>query len=131
MRLTLRTENRIGTLDDVAKAIAERGINIVAVCAWVEGTEAVLRFVTDDSVRVLDLLEGRGDDGRQEDVLIAEMPHKPGMLHRITDRLAQEAIDIHHLYASAAGAHEQTIVVFRTSNNDRALVLLNEAPHAS
>ena len=129
--VTVRTENQIGALDDIAKAIADRGINIVAVCAWVEGPQAVLRFVTDDSVRVLDLLEGRGDDVRQEDVLVAEMPHKPGMLHRITDRLAREAIGIHHLYASAAGAHEQSIVVFRTSNNDRALVLLNEAPHAA
>ena len=59
------------------------------------------------------------------------MPHKPGMLHRITARLAQGEIDIHHLYTSAATEQEQSVVVLRTSHNDLAMVLLNEATTTS
>lgn len=120
--VTVRSRNEIGALDGIAKAIADRGINILAVCAWVEGTQAVIRLVTDDSVRVLDALRARNYEA---DVLVTEAPHKPGMLRRITDKLAQGHIDIHHLYATATMTQERSLVVFATANNDRAMVLLN------
>ncbi len=53
------------------------------------------------------------------------MPHKPGMLHRVAETLAQGAIDIHHLYATATREQERCLVVFNTENNERAMVLLN------
>ncbi len=125
--VTVRMENEIGTLDAVAKAIAERGANVLAVCAWVEGAQAVIRVLTDDSVRVLDTLRALNHQAREADVLVTEAPHKPGMLHRITATLARGGLDIHHLYATATHAQEQSLVVFATANNDRALVLLNTA----
>lgn len=127
--VTVRSQNEIGTLDGIAKAIADKGINILAVCAWVEGTHAVIRLVTDDSVRVLDALRARKYEAREADVLLTEAPHKPGMLRRMTETLAQGDIDIHHLYATATMTQERSLVVFATTNNDRAMVLLN-APAA-
>jgi hypothetical protein len=120
-------ENEIGSLDRLAKAIADKGINIQAVCAWVEGAQAVIRLVTDDNVRAGDVLRAHGQQVRETEVLVADAPHKPGMLHRITETLAKGTLDIHHLYATASGAQDHSLVVFATANNDRALVLLNGA----
>ena len=125
--VTVRMENEIGTLDGLAKAVAERGVNIIGVCAWVEGAQAVVRFLTDDSVRVLDTLRGMKHEARETDVLVTEVPHKPGMLHRITATLAKGGLDVHHLYATGTHAQDRSLVVFATANNDRALVLLNAA----
>lgn len=58
-------------------------------------------------------------------MLLTEAPHKPGMLRRMTETLAQGDIDIHHLYATATMTQERSLVVFATTNNDRAMVLLN------
>ena len=121
----VRMPNAIGTLNGIAKTIAEKGVNILAVSAWVEGAQAVIRLVTDDSVRVMDALRAHKYEAREGDVLVTEPSHKPGMLHRITDKLAQAEIDIHHLYATASTAQEQCLLVFGTTNNDRAMVLLN------
>jgi hypothetical protein len=121
----VRVPSAIGTLNGIAKTIADRGINILAVSAWVEGAEAVIRLVTDDSVRVLDALRAHKYDAREGEVLVTEPTHKPGMLHRITDKLARAEIDIHHLYATASGGEEHCLLVFATANNDRAMVLLN------
>jgi hypothetical protein len=121
----VRMQNKIGALDEIAKTIAEKGINILAVCAWVEGDQAVTRLVTDDSVRVMDALRARRYDVREGDVLLTEAPHKPGMLRSMSEKLAHGDIDIHHLYASATAAQPQCLVVLGTSNNDRAMVLLN------
>lgn len=121
----VRTPNEIGRLSSMAKLIAEKGINLLAVTAWVEAAESVFRLLSDDDVRLADALRAHGYHVRQTDVLATEMPHTPGMLHRVTEALAREEIDIHHLYATAADSQEHCLVVLCTANNDRALVLLN------
>lgn len=128
--VTVRMANEIGTLDRVAKIVADKGVNLLAMCAWVEGAQAVIRLLTDDSVRVVDSLRPHKYDVRETDVLLTEMPHKPGMLHRLTETLAQGDIDIHHLYAAATGSQDRCLVVFATANNDRAMVLLNASASA-
>ena len=125
--VVIRIPNAIGTLDVIARTLADKGINILAVSAWVEGAQAVIRLVTDESVRVMDALRSQKYDAREGDVLVTEPAHKPGMLHRITEKLAQAQIDIHHLYATATSSQAQCMVVFSTANNDRAMVLLNAA----
>ena len=40
------------------------GINILAVCAWGEGSQAVIRLVPDDTVRVMDALRARRHETR-------------------------------------------------------------------
>ena len=127
----VRVANEIGGLDRMAKLIAEKGANILAVTAWVEGAEAVFRLLSDDEARVADTLRAQGYDVRQADVLAAEMPHKPGMLHRVAETLAKEDIDIHHLYATATSGQGQCLVVLSTANNDRAMVLLNTFPRGT
>ena len=126
----VRMPNAIGALDKMAKMISETGVNLLAVSAWVEHDQAVIRLLTDDSVRLLDTLRAHNYQSRETDVLVTELPHKPGMLHHITDRLAQSEIDIHHLY-TAPGPDGHALVVFQTANNDRAMVLLHSARTAA
>lgn len=127
----VRMPNEIGALDRLAKTIADKGVNVLAVSARVEGAEAIIHLLTDDSVRVMDALRVRHYDARETDALVAELPHKPGMLHRVTERLAKGDIDIHHLYATAGTGQDLSLVVFATANNDRAMVLLNSASTAA
>lgn len=129
--VTVRLENEIGTLDRLAQAVADRGINILAACAWVEGAQAVIRLLSDDTTRVLDTLRALKYDAREMDVLVSDVPHKAGMLHRLTETLAKEELDIHHLYATAGQSQSQCLIVFATANNDRAMVLLNSTPGAA
>lgn len=123
--------NEIGAFDRMMKVIADKGINIIAVSAWVEGAQAIIHLVTDNDTRVMDTMRSLNCKVRESDVLITKAPHKPGMLHRIAERLAQGGIDIHHLYATASIAQEQTLIVFASANNDRAMVLMNAAPSAT
>ena len=121
----VRMPNEIGAFDRMARTIADKGINLLAVSAWVEGADAVIRLVTEDTVRVMDTLKAHQYQAREADVLVVDVPHKPGMLRHITGKLAQGGIDVHHLYATAPTAQERSMVVFASANNDRAMVLLN------
>lgn len=123
--IVLRMPNAIGTLNTIAKILSDKAINILAVSAWVEGAQVTMRLLTDEPARASDALRAHDFAVREVDVVTMEVPHKPGMLRRITDQLVGDEIDIHHLYASSAGAQEECLVVMATANNDRAIVRLN------
>jgi hypothetical protein len=123
--VVLRIENEVGVLDQIAKTVAEKGVDIVATSSWVEGPLAVIHLVTDDNLRITDALRAQNYDPRESDVVMTEVPHKPGMLRHVTERLARGSVDLHHLYATTTPGQGESLVVMATANNDRAVVLLN------
>ena len=124
--VVVEVPNDIGVLSRLVKIIAEKGINILATRNWVEGDRAILRLVTDDNLRTTDALTETGYVPTERPVICVELPHKPGMLEHITSCLARENIDLAHLYASATIDQERCTVILGSSNNDRAVVLLNQ-----
>jgi hypothetical protein len=123
--VVLRVENEVGVLDQIARTVAEKGVDVVATCAWVEGPLAVVHLVTDDNRRVVDALRSKNYAAKEADVVLTEVPHKPGMLRHITERLAREGVDIHHLYASTTSEQGESLIVLATAKNDHAVVQLN------
>ena len=122
--VVITLQNDVGALNDIAKIVADKGINVLATGNWVEGARAIVHLVTDDNVRAGDALRAHNYNVREADVVVAEAPHKPGMLRHVTEKLAKEGIDIHHLYATATSAQETCLLVLATANNDRAVLRL-------
>ncbi len=123
--IVLRVPDKIGALAAFSKIVAERGVNILAMSAWVEGAEAVIRLVTDDTLRTVDVLRENGYEPEERSVVLVDAAHKPGILRNLTDTLAEENIDLSHLFASATLDQDISLVVLNSSDNDRAIVLLN------
>lgn len=120
----IRMNNRIGALAQVTKSLADRGINIEAVIATVEGSDAVIRLVAGDHQRTIDALREQRLDVQEAKVVLVEAAHRPGLLRYITEKLARENIDLFYLYATAANV-ETCLVVLSSSNNDWAVMVLN------
>ena len=93
--------------------------------AWVEDIGAMIRLVTDDTLRMIDVLRENGYKLVERDVVLVDAAHKPGILRHLTDTLAQENIDLTHLFASATIDQDVCLVVLNSTDNDRAIVLLN------
>ncbi len=125
--IVVKHKNRMGLFFDISRLISEKGISILAACCGISGEEGVIRLVTDDNLRATDVLNERGYRAEEEDVILMEMPHKPGMLKRITHALALEEIDLRQLYATALAGQEKCLVILRTSNDCHALLRLNNA----
>jgi len=99
--IVLSVKNEIGLLFELSKLLAEKGVGILAINATVCGEECVIRLVTDDNLRTRDALVDKGYAADEEDVILVEVLHKPGMLKRVTEVMAGEKIDVHHAYATA------------------------------
>jgi len=58
-------------------------------------------------------------------VIVVELPHKSGMLKRITEALVLEEIDIRYVYGTALAGQEKCLLVLHTTNDDHVLPRLN------
>jgi hypothetical protein len=123
--IVVKVRNDIGVLHQMCKIIAEKGINILAVHGVAEGENGIVRLLTEDNRRAADALQSMNFAPTEADCVVVEMAHKPGILKSITEKLANEGIDIHHLYASGPETAETSLVVFASSDNQRAVVVLS------
>lgn len=124
--LVVRTANRVGLFADIAKLLSTQGINILATAVFVFGEEAELHLVVDAHHYALESLRDAEFPTEERDVVLIELPNRPGFLRRITEALARQGLDIHYLYASAAEDTPHTLVVFSCSHNGKAVLLLRE-----
>jgi hypothetical protein len=120
----VRINNRPGALARITRSIADKGINIDAVIATADGTDAVIRLVTSDHQRTLNTLREQQLEVQETKVVVVEALHRPGLLERITEKLARENMDLLYLYATAAEA-DKCLVVLSSTNNEWAVMVLN------
>lgn len=125
--IVVAMNNESGVLFDLAKHLAERGLSILAVSGTAGGGECQIRLVTDDNLRAKDTLTEAGYKPHEEEVVILEVPHKPGMLKRVAEVLKNESIDIDHVYASALESQDKCLLILHTTNDEHAIPKLNEA----
>lgn len=122
----VRVANRIGVLTQVAKIVSDKGIDIEAAVATLEGDDAIIRLITNDHLRTMDALREHQLSPMEARVVVVELPHRPGMLRHITAKLASENIDLAYLYGTTIAGADKSLVILSSTNNDRAVVVLNE-----
>ena len=125
-QLVLSGANRIGLLSDLSRLLSDKGIGVLAIQGDIASGVCEIRLVTDDNLRSQEALAEHGHSVREEDVILLELTHKPGMLKLAAESLANEQIDIHRLYATALDDQQKCLVVMRTSNDGHALPTLKK-----
>jgi len=120
----VRINNRPGTLAQITRNLADQGVNIEAMIATVDGADAIIRLVTSDHQRTVNTLREQQLEVQESKVVVVEALHRPGLLQRITEKLAREKIDLLYLYATAAEA-DRCLVVLSATNNEWAVMVLN------
>ena len=115
--------NAVGRLAEVTEKVKAEGINILALCAWVDGDIGHLLLLADDSDKACAAIQGSVDSCEFQEVVCAKMPNTPGALNEAARKLAEAGIGIDMVYATAADAQEAP-VVFATTDNARAAELI-------
>ena len=119
-------ENKIGVLASVAKKLAERGINILAISAQGAGGVGLVNLVVDEHLRAKDLLRKSGFAFRESSVAILEAEDRPGVLLSITKKLAARKVNIQNIYGSAPASYGPCVLVLSTDDNQKAIVALRK-----
>ena len=121
------SQNKVGILSKIAKALAERGINVLAISAQAAGGVGLINLVAEDHLRASDLLRKKGFPVQENGVVLVEVEDRPGVLRQFTQKLAAKKIDILNIYGSASAGYGPCLLVLSTSDNQKATVTLRQA----
>jgi len=123
--IVLQTHNNIGIIAELATLLADRGLSISAVNGHQCGEDCVIRLIVDDSLRAKDVLTDHNYAPEERDVILCRLPHKPGMLMKVTKYLAEEGIDMQHIYVTALEENPDCGMVISTVDDGHAMLKLN------
>jgi len=124
--LVVISANKVGALNKISAALADRGIDIMAISAQAAGGVALVNLVVDDALRARDLLAKKGFKVQENSVVVVEVEDKPGVLVQLTKKLAVKKIDILNIYGSASASYGPCTLVISTNDNQKALVTLKK-----
>lgn len=115
-QITALLENNPGELAKLCEALRKVDVNITALMV-VEGRA---RIMVDDSQRAGEILAEMGIPYSSAEVIVLEIPDKPGAVAEVADKMAKAGINIDYAFASTVPGRGTATVVFAVSDVERA-----------
>jgi len=126
--LTIRLEDRPGTLGKCCRSLAQGAVNILAFQAYEREGQSLIRMVVDDPARAKELLDADRIYYTEAEVAQITIPHHPGELARVASQLGEAYININYAYCGTDPASQMPLVIFGVTDVARAVRLLDRLP---
>ena len=121
-QLSIFLENRTGRINEVARVLADNGINMQAFSMAETADFGLLRLIVPDVDKAVEVLRSADIAVMVTDVLCVSCPNVPGSLSAILERLASNDVFIEYMYAFSDG--ETANVIIRPNNIEDAVKVL-------
>src|SRR5262249_51864307 len=97
--LTIRMENRPGSLGKVCRELADRGVDIMAFQSIPSEKTILVCIVVDKPETAKRVLEKEGITYTEVEVAQARLQYRPGELARVASQLGEANININYAYS--------------------------------
>lgn len=121
-QLSIFLENRTGRINEVAKILADNGINMQAFSMAETADFGLLRLIVPDVDKAVEVLRAANVAVMLTDVLCLNCANTPGSLSAVLEKLAANNVFIEYMYAFSDG--EAANVIIRPNNVDEAVKVL-------
>jgi hypothetical protein len=125
-QIVISIENSPGRLYEVTEALGKAGINLRALNLVDTGAFGQLRLLVSDVVTTRRILMGMQIPAFVNEVVAAEIEDKPGSLAAILKPLKEANVNVIFMYAFIGFSSDKAVMVFRFSDNDKAIAILQE-----
>jgi hypothetical protein len=129
--LTIRMDNRPGSLGKVCRALGERGVNIMAFQSIPSEKTILVCLVADNPAAAGAVLDKEGISYTEAEVVLVKLPHAPGELARAACKLGDAKININYSYAGVEPGTNAPLVIFGVAEVDRAAAILDQTAAAA
>jgi hypothetical protein len=123
-QIVVSIENAAGRLSEVTEALGSAGINLRALNLVDTGAFGQLRLLVSDVATARRVLMKLQIPAYVNEVVAAEIEDKPGSLARLLKPLTEANIIVVFMYAFVTMASGKAVMIFRFSDNDRAIEIL-------
>ncbi|MGQ9808329.1 MAG: hypothetical protein ACUVSM_08170 [Armatimonadota bacterium] len=124
LELTVAAPNRPGELAKILKSLADKGVNLRAYTAYVDGEFGYLKAVASDVDAAKDALSAAGYHFTEKPVLLVTTDDTVGAAAGVAAAIAGAGLSVGHSHGSSAGG-SQALLVFNTNDNEAALKAIN------
>ncbi|MEI6232521.1 MAG: ACT domain-containing protein [Planctomycetota bacterium] len=121
-QLSIFLENKPGVLGTFCEELSANEINIFGLSVSDTVDHAVVRVLCDDSKKAITVLGDAGMLVVETDVLVLDLPDKPGILGAVAKKLAKAKINIEYAYGTTDAKGGK--LVLRVSDAKKALKTL-------
>jgi len=119
-------ENRAGRLQALAKTLSDAKVDLVSLNIADTSDFGIVRMITSDNKKAESALKLAGFTVKSNDLIGIEVEDVPGGLTNILLGLSQEGVDIEYLYSFAHTKEKKAIILFKTSDVEKALAILKK-----
>jgi len=124
-QLLVVAENKVGRLAEVCSEVSAQGVNIQAIDAYALGDKANFRLLTDNNQRAKEILQTKGYEISEQDVVMAELPNQIGALKETGEKLKAKAVNLEYIFGTTCSGNCNCLLVFASNNNARAIEALS------
>lgn len=125
-QIVLSIENSPDRLYEVTSALGEAGINLRALNLVDTGEFGQLRLLVSDVTTARRILMEMHMPAFITEVVATEIPDVPKSLAGILKPLKEQGVYPTSMYAFHGASHGRAVMIFRFSDNDRAIEILKE-----
>jgi hypothetical protein len=129
--LTIRMDNRPGSLGKVCRTIAGRGVNITAFQSIPSKKTILVCIVVDNVAAAEAALDEHGITYTEGEVAQVKLLHRPGELARAASKLGEADINIHYAYFGLEPNTNVPLVIFGVTDVGRAATILDQTAAAA
>lgn len=122
-QFSIFAENKVGRLNELALALAQRDVHIMALCMVDTTDSSIIRIVVDYPEMAEEVLKARFFAHDTVSVLAIEIQGEHE-LKNATSALMQAEINIHYLYSFIARPGGKCGIILRVEDNDLAAEVL-------
>ena len=123
-QIVVSIENAPGRLHEVTEALGGAGINLRALNLVDTGAFGQLRLLVSNVTTARKILMEMQIPAYVNEVVAAEIEDKPGSLAALLKPLTQAGVSVIFMYAFITFAPGNAIMIFRFSDNDKAIEVL-------
>lgn len=129
--LTVQMEDRPGTLGKICRALADRGVNILAFQSMPFEGKSLVRMAVDNPTAAKTVLDKERLTYTEAEVVQVKLPHRPGELARAGSKLGEANININYAYSGVEPGTNAPLLIFGVAEVGRAVKILDQAAAAA
>lgn len=128
--LTIRMDNRPGSLGKVCQTLADRGVNIMAFQSIPSQKTILMCIVVDNLAAAEAILDSEGINYSEGEVAQVKLPRGAAGLARAASKLCDANININYAYWGVEPSTNAPLVIFGVTDVGRAAAILDQSTSA-
>ena len=130
--LSIRMEDRPGTLGKICRFLADREVNILAFQAVpLPDKKTLVRLVVDNPAAAKKAFDSEHLDCTEAEVVQVRLANRPGALAQAASRLGEANININYGYCGVEGNKDTPVLIFGVEDTGKATKILAQTAAAT